>query len=127
MLYIIQKIRKLYKLIIFFLFFFSVIAVLMHFARPIFDDLYESRSFKNFKVSILRRIAEKIDIPVNYIVNSSLSVFKKIQLDFIICPTLVKGTDELNKILFKVQNFLDSGSFIKILGTNMIASSMDIR
>lgn len=99
----------------------------MYLSLPTFDDLHKSEGFKGLKVSTLKGIAQMIDIPINFIVNSSLTVFKSTWMDFIICPNPSLLPIELSKIIFRIQSFLDNSAFMNILSSNMIVSSNDIK
>lgn len=78
---------------------------------------------------ILKAIAKKIDIPIDYIVNSSLSVFKGVYLDFFICPPdSVSTSKRFSADVKKVQEFLNEGFIVDILkvGDELVVSSKGI-
>ncbi|XP_035218575.1 uncharacterized protein LOC118191827 isoform X2 [Stegodyphus dumicola] len=92
-----------------------VISIRIYFTRPTFDELLTGNNFKNFKISTIWTIASKLEIPVNYITNATLSVFKQIYLDFSICPPKAMTDEELGSLIKKVQIFLSNSVFTHVL------------
>ncbi|GFS84276.1 leishmanolysin-like peptidase [Nephila pilipes] len=91
-----------------------VIVIRMYFTDQTYENLLQSNNIKNFKVSTIRAIAENLLVPVDYILNATLTVFKGAFLDFSICPPLSMSNDELGALIDKTQQFLQSSTFTHI-------------
>ncbi|GFY73548.1 leishmanolysin-like peptidase [Trichonephila inaurata madagascariensis] len=90
------------------------VAIRMYFTDQTYNNLLQSNNMKNFKVSTIHAIAKNLQVPVNYILNATLTVFKGAFLDFIICPPLFMSNDELGAFIKKAQQFLKSSTFTHI-------------
>ncbi|XP_054714374.1 ciliated left-right organizer metallopeptidase-like isoform X2 [Uloborus diversus] len=105
-----------------------VISLRMYFLEPTYADLIKKGNLKFFKVKMIHAVANAIEIPVSYIVNATLSVFRQVFLDFCICSPQDLSNTELGRIILKTQKFLKSLQFSAVLkgSEDLIISSTDM-